>query len=64
MMNGGRLLVRTETDEDQVVINIVDTGIGMDEKDLKRIYEPFFTKESIKRHRAWTCDNVHHHPGA
>jgi PAS domain S-box-containing protein len=48
MNGGGRLLVRTETEDGQVVINIVDTGIGMDEKTLKRIYEPFFSKKSFK----------------
>ena len=48
MNGGGRLLVRTETEDGQVVINIVDTGIGMDEKTLKHIYEPFFSKKSLK----------------
>jgi two-component system NtrC family sensor kinase len=48
MQQGGRLLVRTETDGGQVLINIVDTGVGMDEKTLKRIYEPFFSKKAFK----------------
>jgi two-component system, NtrC family, sensor kinase len=43
MHRGGRLLARTETEGDNVIINIVDTGEGIPEKDLKRIYEPFFT---------------------
>jgi signal transduction histidine kinase len=43
MDNGGRLLARTETEGDNVIINIVDTGEGIPERDLKRIYEPFFT---------------------
>ena len=43
MHEGGRLLARTETEGDYVIINIVDTGEGIPEKDLKRIYEPFFT---------------------
>ncbi len=41
--DSGRLLARTETDGDHVIISIVDTGTGIDEKSLKRIYEPFFT---------------------
>jgi two-component system, NtrC family, sensor kinase len=40
---GGRLLARTETEGEYVIINIVDTGEGIPEKDLNRIYEPFFT---------------------
>ena len=43
MHSGGRLLARTETEGDNVIINIVDTGEGIPERDLKRIYEPFFT---------------------
>ena len=43
MHGGGRLLARTETEGDHVIINIVDTGEGIPERDLKRIYEPFFT---------------------
>ena len=49
MHKGGRLLARTEANEDHVLIDIVDTGIGIDEKTLKRIYEPFFTtKKGMK----------------
>lgn len=49
MHNGGRLLARTESDGDYVLIDIVDTGVGIDEKTLKRIYEPFFTtKKGMK----------------
>jgi two-component system NtrC family sensor kinase len=46
---GGRVLVRTESDNDVVIIDIVDSGVGIDEKTLKRIYEPFFTtKKGLK----------------
>lgn len=49
MLKGGRLLAKTEADEDQVVIDVVDSGSGINEKDLKRIYEPFFTtKKGVK----------------
>jgi two-component system NtrC family sensor kinase len=49
MLKGGRLLARTEADEGQVVIDVVDSGLGISEKDLKRIYEPFFTtKKGVK----------------
>lgn len=49
MQKGGRLLIRTETEGDQIVVNVLDTGAGMDERTLKRIYEPFFTtKQGVK----------------
>jgi len=49
MPSGGRLLVGTESEGDKVVLDIVDTGIGIDEKTLKHIYEPFFTtKKGMK----------------
>lgn len=49
MQKGGRIMVRTEGASDQVIIDVVDTGIGIDEKTLKRIYEPFFTtKKGVK----------------
>lgn len=49
MLKGGRLLVRTEAEDDHVVIDVVDSGSGISEKDLRRIYEPFFTtKKGVK----------------
>lgn len=45
----GRLLVRTESDNDQLIVSIVDTGTGIEQKAMKHIYEPFFTtKKGIK----------------
>jgi signal transduction histidine kinase len=44
MEEGGRLGVRwTCADEDQVVIEFVDTGAGITASDLPRIGQPFFT---------------------
>ena len=49
MQGEGRLLARTEIEGDQVVINVVDTGVGIDQKSLKHIYEPFYTaKKGVK----------------
>jgi signal transduction histidine kinase len=44
--DAGRLLARTETEGDHIIISVVDTGIGINQKALKRIYEPFFTTKS------------------
>jgi len=63
MPNGGRVEIRTEIryvekpikgyDEvregDYVVLQITDTGAGIPEQDLKRIFEPFYTKKVMGR---------------
>ncbi len=43
MEQGGRLEVRTRRDGDWVAVDLIDTGPGMDEKTLARIFEPFFS---------------------
>ncbi|MDY0039081.1 MAG: ATP-binding protein [Desulforhabdus sp.] len=61
--NGGRVTIETENryierpikgyDEvregDYVVLRVADTGGGISEQDLKRIFEPFFTKKVMGR---------------
>ena len=49
MPNGGTLSVKTDSDKANVKIEISDTGIGIKEKHLKRIFDSFFTtKDSVK----------------
>jgi signal transduction histidine kinase len=48
MPNGGKLLFRLEdsNDDNEIILKIVDTGIGMDEDTVKLAIEPFYsTKE-------------------
>jgi PAS domain S-box-containing protein len=39
--NGGSMIVRVEEDVGTVTISITDNGIGIDKKDLGRVFEPF-----------------------
>ena len=43
MPNGGILTLNTELVEEQVVIRIADTGIGIPAEILSRVFEPFVT---------------------
>jgi len=38
---GGSIIVRVEEDENAVTISVTDDGIGIDRKDLQRVFEPF-----------------------
>lgn len=42
---GGTLTISAEKDNNSVVIKVRDTGKGISEKDLDRIFDPFFTKK-------------------
>ena len=43
MPKGGSMWFATKTEDDTVIIEISDTGIGMDEKTQHDLFEPFFT---------------------
>lgn len=47
MPNGGRLIVRTIAKENNVLIQVEDTGIGMSKDIIKQIFVPFFTTKDI-----------------
>jgi two-component system NtrC family sensor kinase len=49
MPKGGTLTVRTNREDDKVLIHIQDTGIGIPEKIKDKIFEAFFTtKQKVK----------------
>jgi PAS domain S-box-containing protein len=43
MPSGGWLTLRTRALEDEVLTVVADTGMGIRQEDIKRIYDPFFT---------------------
>jgi len=43
MPNGGVILLHTRKNNDNVLINVTDTGHGMTGAVRKRIFDPFFT---------------------
>ncbi len=43
MPDGGVLNVLTRTSEDEIHVQIADTGVGIAKKDLDKIFTPFFT---------------------
>ena len=43
MPGGGRLTIETYATDDKVHIRFADTGVGIREEDLERVFEPYFT---------------------
>ena len=43
MTNGGQLTISTCREEEDAVLIFTDTGNGIDEADIERIFEPFYT---------------------
>ena len=43
MKKGGKIIIRLEHDQDKITVSISDTGVGIDQMDLPRIYDPYFT---------------------
>lgn len=49
MPDGGTLTATTKEEEDNILIEVSDTGVGMNEEHLKKIFDAFFTtKDSVK----------------
>jgi signal transduction histidine kinase len=45
MPNGGTLTIRSRTKDDSVVIEFEDTGVGIAEEELSRVFDPFYTTQ-------------------
>ena len=43
MPDGGQLVLRTRSGGDEIFIDLIDTGIGIDPKNMDRLYDVFFS---------------------
>jgi signal transduction histidine kinase len=46
MPDGGQIDVQTSSDGERVTLSVIDTGKGMDERALKKAFDPFFSTKS------------------
>jgi hypothetical protein len=49
MPSGGELKIQTSMNDSMVIVDIRDTGVGITEENVKRIYDPFFTTKNTGR---------------
>jgi signal transduction histidine kinase len=46
MPRGGSLRIRAETSKDDAIVHIQDTGVGIPQEQIPRLFDPFFTTRS------------------
>ncbi len=47
-IENGKIMVKTETKEPFVLVEIIDNGVGIEKEKLERIWEPFFSTKGEK----------------
>jgi len=47
---GKELIINTSENEKQIKLNVIDKGIGIPMKDIKRVFDPFFTGENGRKY--------------
>lgn len=59
MPEGGRLTIRTESHDDDLRLIVEDTGIGMNEITLEKLFIPFFTTKDVNEGTGLGLSVVH-----
>ncbi|MBN2034077.1 MAG: response regulator [Deltaproteobacteria bacterium] len=59
MPDGGKLLINAVRKDDNVVVTVRDTGIGMDEDTLKKVFDPFFSMKEVGKGTGLGLPTVH-----
>ena len=47
---GKELIIKAQEDKNEIKLHIMDSGIGISQKDIKRVFEPFFTGENGRKY--------------
>ena len=47
MIGGGKITLNTDSDDEQVIVEVTDTGEGISPENLNKIYDPFFTTKGV-----------------
>jgi len=47
MPNGGSLTVEVDDGNDEIIFNVIDTGLGIPEENMDKLFTPFFTTKGI-----------------
>lgn len=52
MENGGSLSITSKVTKNNTIISIIDTGVGIQEENLNRIFEPFYSGDENNKKRS------------
>jgi signal transduction histidine kinase/ActR/RegA family two-component response regulator len=59
MPNGGKLVIEANKKGNKVIASVTDTGIGMDEETMEKIFDPFFTLKEVGKGTGLGLSTVH-----